>query len=39
MLQGAAQNCYVPQIPAIYGFDAEPVIGPRFARTRWHHPI
>jgi ATP-dependent Clp protease adaptor protein ClpS len=19
-------------------FDAEPVIGPRFARTRWHHP-
>ena|SRR5579863_3825204 len=20
------------------GFDAEPVIGPRFARTRWHRP-
>jgi len=21
------------------GFDAEPVIGPRFARTRWHRPV
>ena len=21
-----------------FGFDAEPVIGPRFARTRWHRP-
>jgi hypothetical protein len=20
------------------GFDVEPVIGPRFARTRWHRP-
>jgi hypothetical protein len=21
-----------------FGFDAEPVIGPRFARTRWNRP-
>jgi hypothetical protein len=27
-----------PMCNCTSGFDAEPVIGPRFARTRWHRP-
>jgi hypothetical protein len=37
---GAGRNlwCHKRTREMDSGFDAEPVIGPRFARTRWHRP-